>query len=175
MDSLIFSASPLKAFSGVIITIAGLFLIGVFGAYSAIAPAKRKSQNFTRIISGCASIVLFLACIGVTISSYNSYKTGEKTVVVRLDEKNQVTRKCGERSYCTDNVLETTDGTKYYVFNVEEETWNVMEVKGCYRFTYYQSKPLLADVLNQDQNQNSYNELYEPTGQVTRIEKASCP
>lgn len=87
MDSLIYSASPLKAFSGVIITITGLFLIGAFGAYTAIAPAKRKSQNFTRIISGCASIVLFLACIGVTIASYNSYKTGEKTVVVRLDEK----------------------------------------------------------------------------------------
>jgi len=173
METLIYSASPLKAFSGIIITITGLFLIGVFGAYAAISPTKRKSQNFTRVLSGCASIVLFLACIGVSLSSYNSYKNGQKTVVVRLSEKNQVTRKCGERSYCTDNVLETTDGTKYFVFGVDEDTWKVMEVNSCYQFTYYQSKPLLADMLNQDRN--SYNEYYEPTGQVTRVERAGCP
>ena len=173
MDTLIYSASPLKAFSGIIITMAGLFLIIMFGAYAAISPTKRKSQTYTRVISGCGSIFLFLVCIGVAISSYNSYNSGEKTVVVRLDEKNQVTRKCGDRSYCTDNVLETTDGKKYYVFNVEEEPWNVMEVNGCYRFTYFQSKPLLADVLNQ--GQELYNEYYEPTGQVTRIETAACP
>jgi len=172
MDSIIYSASPLQAFSGSIVVIGIMLLIGLLGAFAALAKTKRKSQRYTNIMAGCASIVLFLAVIGMSIVTYNSYKNGDKTIQVRLTDKEEVTRKCGERNYCTDYNLETTDGNKYYVFGVNKDVWDVMKIESCYEFTYYPAKPLLADYIPQD---DLYSEYYEPTGTIAQIKSITCP
>ena len=43
--------------------------------------------------------------------------------------------------------LETTDGQKYYVFGVEKDVWNKIEVSACYQFTYYPAKSLFGEYL----------------------------
>jgi len=170
MDTVIYSASPLKVFSGAIIGSVIIFLVGLLAAFAAIASNKRRSQRVTRFLAGCSSLILFLACGGIAISTYNSFQNGDKTVQVRLEEKNEVTEKCNN-TYCTSYVLDTTDGSKYYVFGVGKDVWDVMEVNACYQFTYYPVKPLLAGYL---QEENAYPDLYEPTGEIARIEKISC-
>jgi len=171
MDAVIYSASPLKAFSGAIIGLVIIFFVGLLAAFAAIASNKRRGQRYTRFMAGCSSLILFLAFGGIAVSTYNSFQNGDKTVQVRLEEKNEVTQKCNN-TYCTSYVLDTTDGKKHYVFGVEKDIWDVMEVDACYQFTYYPVKPLLADYLREE---NAYADLYEPTGEITRIEKISCP
>lgn len=169
MDVVIYTATPLRAFSGGIFLIVFLFGLGLVGAVSVIF--NRKERVLMRVGTGCASIILLLAGIGSTIATFLTYQNGDKTVLVQVQEKNEVTSNCNG-SQCTDYVLETTDGQKYYVFGVEKDVWNKIEVSACYQFTYYPAKSLFGEYLRQE---DEYSDLYETTGSITRIERYNCP
>ena len=169
MGTVIYTATPLRAFAGGIFLIVFLFGLGLFGALWAIF--GRKERAFMRFGMGCAGIILLLAGIGSTIATFLTYQNGDKTVLVQIQEKNEVTRNCND-TQCTDYVLETSDGEKYYVFGVEKDLWNKIEVSACYQFTYYPAKSLFGEYL---QEENDYPDLYETTGSITRIEKFNCP
>jgi len=171
MDPVIYSVSPMKAFAGEIFLIVFLFVLGLVSAFSAIAPSRRPRNIFSRIATGAAALILILAGGVMVITTYHSYQNGDKTVQVRVSEKNEVTRRCND-VYCTDYMLDTTDGRKLYAFGVKKDIWNVIEVNGCYQFTFYPAKPLLGDTF---QSQNDYPSLYETTGEITKIEKVNCP
>lgn len=106
----------------------------------------------------------------MTVATYNTYQNGDKTVNVQLVEKSEVTVRCG-KNYGTNYRVETTDGDKLYVFGLEKDTWEQVQVNSCHQFTYYLLKPLLADYLEQE---NQYQNLYETTGYITLIEKVGC-
>jgi hypothetical protein len=167
VENLIYSASPLRAFSGGIFLIAFLFGLGLFGAISAIF--NRKERVLMRVGMGCAGIILLLAGVGSTIATYLTWQNGDRTVLVQVDEKNEVTSNCNG-TQCTDYVLETSDGQKYYVFGVGKDVWDKVEVNACYQFTYYPAQSLLGKYLQQ----NDKPSVYETTGSITRIEKFNC-
>jgi hypothetical protein len=169
MDAVVYTATPLRAFSGGLIVIGFLLVLGLVGAFSAIF--NKKERALMRIGTGCASIILLLAGVGTTIATFLTYQNGDKTVLVQVQEKNEVTSNCNGNQ-CTDYVLETTDGQKYYVFGVEKDVWNKIEVDVCYQFTYYPAKSLFGDYLKEE---SDYPDLYETTGSITRIEKFNCP
>ena len=170
MDTVLFSASPLKAFTGLLFLIVLLFLLGLLNAFTAVIPGSRRKKTFARVGTGIVAFILLLTGAAITFTTYNSYLSGDKAVQVRVVEKREVTRNCNRR-ICTDYVVETTDGDKYYVFGLEKDTWGVIETNACYQFTYYPVKPLLADYLQENEPQD----LYETTGSITRIQIANCP
>jgi len=171
MDPVIYSVSPLKAFAGGIFLTVFLLVLGLGSAFSAIAPSRRPGNIFSRIATGGAALILMLAGGVMVITTFNSYQNGDKTVQVKVSEKNEVTRSCND-TYCTDYMLDTSDGSKSYAFGVKKNIWDVIEVNGCYQFTYYPAKPLLGDYF---QSQNNYPNAYETTGEITKIEKVNCP
>lgn len=169
MDTLIYSASPLKTFSGSMILLAFFFLLGGLSVLSAIF--SRRQKILPRIVQGLAGFILLLAGIGSGIATYNTYQNGETTVLVSVEELRVVTRNCNDGNTCTDYVAETTDGQKYYVFNLSQDVWEKLAEKSCYQFTYYPAKSLLGEYLQEGQPES----LYETTGNVSRIEQARCP
>ncbi len=103
--------------------------------------------------------------------AYRQYQGGDKTTLVQVMEKNEVTTWCRNR-FCTDHVVDTSDGQKNYVFDLKKDIWTAIEVDSCYRFTYYPIKPLLAEYLEGGDTNPSQ---YETTGEITQIEKVNCP
>jgi len=168
---IVYSVSPLKAFSGSLFLLVFLFLLGGFGLLSAIF--SRRQKTAMRVAKGGASIIiLLLAGVGSAIATFNTYQGGQETVLVKVEEKNIVKRNCDRSTPCIDYVLDTTNGQKYYIFGVNEDTYNSIEVSSCYNFTYYPAKPLLEGYL---QEQSEYENLYETTGNISLIERAVCP
>lgn len=168
---IIYSASALGAFSGSLFTIGFLFLLGAGNLMLLwVVPSPRKNRRVANFIQGFISVFLILVALAISIATFNTYQNGDKTIQVKATEKQENTVKCGE-SYCTEYGVETTDGEKLYVFGLEKDTWDKMEVNACYWFTYYPLKPLLADYLGQE---NQPQSLYETTGDITLIEKVSC-
>lgn len=170
MDAL-YSASSLGAFSSSLIYIGIFFLIGFGNLLLVFLTRKpRKKRQVGNYVMVILSIFLILVGALMTVVTFNTYVSGDKTVLVQALEKREVTVKCG-KYYCTEYNVETTDGEKFYVFGLSNETWDEMEVEACYQFTYYPLKPLLADFLQQVDPQPS---LYETTGYITLIEKIRC-
>jgi hypothetical protein len=167
MGTVIYTATPLGAFSGALFLIVFLFGLGLVGAISAIF--SKKERALMRIGMGCAGIILLLAGVGSTIATFLTYKNGDKTVLVQVQEKNEVTSNCNGNQ-CTDYVAETSDGQKYYVFGLAKDVWDKIEVNACYKFTYYPAKSIFGEYLQQ----NNPPSLYETTGGITRIEKVNC-
>ncbi|WKZ36050.1 MAG: hypothetical protein QY332_20790 [Anaerolineales bacterium] len=168
MDALIYSASPLKTFSGSLFMIVFSVLLGLV----TLVPSffARREQPIKRIATGCIGFILLLVGVGVSVSAYNTYHNGDKTVLVQALEKNEITTKCN-KSYCTDYVVETSDGERNYVFGLSKETWDRIEINACYQFTYFPLKPLLGEYL---QEESEYPSLYEPTGDIRLIERVHC-
>lgn len=167
---IIYSASPLKAFSGSLFLLAFLFILGGFGFLSAIF--SRRQKTVMRVGQGCVSFFLLLVGVGSAIATFNTYQGGRETVLVKVEEKNIVKRNCDRVAPCIDYVLDTTDGHKYYVFGVNEDTYNLIEVSSCYNVTYYPAKSLLGEYL---QEESEYESLYETTGNISLIERTNCP
>jgi hypothetical protein len=86
---------------------------------------------------------------------------------VQVLKKRESTGWCN-RQLCTDYTAETTNGAKFYNFRLKEKIWDVIEVETCYQFTYFP-----AEVKMQAGSQ--YPSMYEPTGEITQIEKVNCP
>ena len=171
MDTLIYSASPFGAFSGSLIYIGVFFLIGIGNLLILLLTRKhRKKRKIGDYVMAVVSVFLVLVGAAMTVVTYNTYANGDKTVQVQVLEKREITTKCN-KYYCTEYSVETTDGEKFYVFGLSEETWNKIEVEACYQFTYYPLKPLLADYL---QEEDSFPDLYETTGYITLIEHINC-
>jgi len=169
MDNFLYSVTPLQAFSG---TIAGIALLLVLGfGLPAFSIFNRKDSVWKKI--GNTLLGLFLLLVGLLMmyTSYRQYQGGDKTALVQVQEKNEVTTWCRNR-FCTDYVVDTSDGQRSYVFDLKKSIWNMVEVNSCYRFTYYPIKPLLAEYLEGGDVNPS---LYETTGDITQIEKVKCP
>ncbi|MBN8656674.1 MAG: hypothetical protein J0M11_13140 [Anaerolineae bacterium] len=168
---IIYSASALGAFSNSLIYIGFFFFLGLGGLLLNYLPKRKRKEKFIKRHSlGCLSILILFFGVTTTIATYNTFTGGDKTVHVQVLEKEEVTRKCN-KSYCTYYVVEATDGAKLYLFGLEKDTWEKMEVEACYQFTYYPLKPLLADYLQED---SQYPSLYEATGYITLIGKVEC-
>ncbi len=169
MDNLLFSVTPLQAFSG---TIAGVVLLLVLGlGLPVFSIFNRKDSIWKKI--GNILLGLFLLLIGLLLmyTSYRQYQGGDKTSLVQVLEKKEVTRWCRIRN-CTEYVIDTSDGQKNYAFDLKKDIWSAIEVNSCYRFTYYPIKPLFAEYLEGGDTNPS---LYETTGDITQIEKVNCP
>jgi hypothetical protein len=170
MDTLIYSASPLKAFSGSLFILVFFFLLGGFSVISAIF--SRRQKTLSRIIQGFAGFILLLAGVGSGIATYNTYQNGQTTVLVRVEKLRVVTRNCDNATRtCIDYVAETTDGRKYYVFNLNQDVWDKLEENSCYQFSYYPAKSLFGEYLQESE----YESLYETTGNISKIERTRCP
>jgi len=168
---IIYSASALGAFSSSLIYIAIFFILG-FGnlLLLLLTRSRRKKRKLGDYVLGFISILIIFFGVLLSISTFNSYQNGDKTVRVTALEKRETTVKCN-KYYCTEYSVETTDGGKFYVFGLEKDIWEKVEVNSCYQFTYYPIKPLLADYLQQE---NPYPNVYESTGYITLIEKVDC-
>ena len=168
---IIYSASALGAFSNSLIYIGFFFFLGLGGLLLNYLPKRKRKEKFLKRHSlGCLSILILFFGVTVAIATYNTFAGGDKTVYVQVLEKEVVKRKCN-KSYCTYYEVETTDGEKLYLFGLEKNMWEKMQVNSCYQFTYYPLKPLLADYLQED---SQYPSLYEMTGYITLIGKVSC-
>ena len=171
MDTVIYSASPLKAFSGGLFVLGFLFALGGFGAVMAIF--NRRDRVITRVGLGCVSIILLLAGVGASIATFRTYTVGQSTALVHVDRKRIVTSNCDNTgNTCTDYVVEASDGSKYYNFNLGQETWDKVEEQACYEFTYYPAQSLFGEYLQQD---NPYADQYETTANIAQIRTANCP
>ena len=169
MDVL-YSASALGAFSSSLIYIAIFFLLGFGNLLLLFLTRSRKKRKIGDYVLGFISILIIFFGVLTSIATFNTYQNGDKTVRVQAVEKREVTVKCN-KYYCTEYNVETTDGEKFYVFGLEKDVWDKVEVNSCYQFTYYPLKPLLADYLQQE---NPYPNIYETTGYITLIEKVGC-
>lgn len=172
VDPVIYSVSPLKAYTGGLFLIALLFVLGSFGVLSAFLSRQRRKKIIERIITGVLGAFLILcgAVLGFVMS--REYKTGQRTVLVQVNEKREVESNCPDGGICRSYTAETTDGQKLYVFGLKKEVWEKIEVDACYEFTYFPSQSLLGEYLQED---DSYPNLYEPTGEITQIELFNCP
>ena len=171
MDTVIYSASPLKAFSGALVLLVFLFGLGGFGLLSAIF--SRRQKTVFRVGQGCVSFFLLLAGVGSAVATFMTYQSGQTTAIVHVDRKRIVTRNCDTAGgTCTDYVIEATGGGKYYNFGLGQDIWEKIEEQDCYEFTYYPAKSLLGDYLQQD---NPYADQYEAAGNIAQIKTANCP
>lgn len=167
----IYTASSFKAFSGSLFMIGLFFVLGFGGLLLNYLPRRTRRESFLKRHSfGCVSVLLLIFGVATSAATFNTYQNGDKTISVRVIEKMERVVKCNE-SYCTEYVVETTDGEKFYVFGLSKDTWNKMEAEACYRFTYYPLKPLLADYLKEE---NEHPSLYETTGYITLIGRIGC-
>ncbi|NWF65591.1 MAG: hypothetical protein HXY38_14945 [Chloroflexi bacterium] len=168
---IVYSASALGAFTSSLIYIAIFFILG-FGNFllMLLTRSRRKRRKIGDYVLGFISLLLIFFGALTSIAAFNTYQNGDVTVRVQAVEKREVTVRCGEY-YCAEYNVETTDGKKFYVFGLEKETWDKVEVNACYQFTYYPLKPLLAGYL---QRETQYPNLYEATGYITLIERVGC-
>ena len=167
----IYSVSPLKAFSGSFLFLAFFFVLGGFGALSAIF--NRRDRAGKRIALGCASAIILLAGTGGAVATFMTYTGGQTTALVHVDKKRIVERNCDNASNtCIDYVIEASDGQKYYTFGLAKNTWDVVQDQACYEFTYYPAKSLFGEYLQQD---NPYADMYETTSNIVEIKTAQCP
>ena len=112
-----------------------------------------------------------LAGVVMVITTYRSYQTGDRTVVLQVDEKNEVVRNCDSPGgTCRDYVVEAMLDQKYYTFNVGKIAWDQIIVNDCYLFTYYPHTSLLGEYLQDP----AYANTYESSATITRIERVNC-
>ena len=112
-----------------------------------------------------------LAGIVMVITTYRSYQTGDRTVVLQVDEKNEVVRNCDSPGgTCRDYVVEGMLDQKYYTFNVGKNAWDKIAVGDCYEFSSYPPTSLLGEYLQDP----AYADAYESADTITRIELMTC-
>ena len=169
MDNLLYSVTPLWAFSG---SIAGVVVMLVLGlGLPVFSIFNRKDSAWKKLGNILLGLFIMLSGFALMYGTYRQYQGGDKIILVQVMEKNMVRDWCG-KFFCTDYAVDTSDGQKNYVFDLKKDAWNAMEVNSCYRFTYYPVKPLLAKYLEGGDTNPSQ---YETTGEITQIEKVNCP
>lgn len=169
MDNLLYSVTPLQAFASSIVGVVIMVVLGF--AMPIFAIFNRKDSIWKKLGNILLGLFILLSGLLLMYGSYREYQGGDKTILVQVMEKNAVRDWCG-KFFCTDYVVDTSDGLKNYAFDLKKDTWSAMEVSSCYRFTYYPIKPLLAEYLEGGDTNPS---MYETTGEITQIEKVNCP
>ena len=168
MDNIIYSASPIGAFSGGIFLILFLLGLGIFGAFWAIF--RRREQRLTRLAMGFVSIVLLVAGIGLIMAMVLQWRAGARSAEVLVNNKRVVESNCDNGGVCTSYVIESTAGQKSYDFSVTKDAFGKIEVAACYRFTYYPQQSLLGRYLGE----RDYSDYYESASTITLIENIRC-
>ena len=169
MDNMLYFVTPLQAFSGMIAGVVIMIIVGL--GISIVAVFNRKDSIWKKLGNILIGLFVLLSGFLLMYGAYRQYQGGDETTLAQVLEKNEVRDWCGKR-FCTDYVLDTSDGQKNYVFDLKKDVWNQVEVNSCYRFTYYPIKPILAEYLEGGDTNPS---LYETTGTITQIEKVNCP
>jgi hypothetical protein len=173
MGTEIYTASPLQAFLGSILTVLFLVLLGLVSIIMTIF--NRKEKLLSRIFTiGLGAFLMLVGGVTAVITA-QEYLTGSKTVIVKLNDKFIATDNCGDGDTCERYVLETASGpTKFYDLNVSEDAYEKAQVRVCYEVTYYPAKSLLEQLTGE----STYGESYEPIATITRIavaDAAACP
>jgi hypothetical protein len=166
---MLYSVTPLQAFSGMIAGVVIMIIVGL--GFPIISIFNRKDSIWKKLGNILLGLFVLLSGFLLMYGANRQYQGGDETTLVQVLEKNEVRDWCGKR-FCTDYVVDTSDGQKNYVFNLKKDVWNQVEVNSCYRFTYYPVKPILAEYL---EGGDTNPDLYETTGTITQIEKVNCP
>jgi hypothetical protein len=144
MGTVIYSASPVQAFSGASGTILFLFGLGVVGIGAAIF--RRGQKRGGRIGLGAAGAFLVLASAVYAVFTFASATGSTKSILLNLESKRIAEDNCGDNGEtCRRYVLEATTSTTAYDFNVPQEAYDRAQVNTCYQFTYYPNKGLFSN------------------------------
>ena len=163
MGTVIYSASPLQAFAGLLGTV--LFMAGI-GIVGLIAAVFRKNQRKgARIAMGVAGVFLLIVSCVTAAFTYVSNISGAQTAAVHLNDKHNRQENCGDNGEtCTRYILETNTGQVYYDFVVNAKAYELAQVHTCYQATFYKSKSPLNVTADLD--------TYHRIEAITRIETA---
>jgi len=169
MGTVIYSASVLQAYLGLIGTILFMAAIGVAGLAAAFF--QKKQGKGARIAMAVCGVFLLIASCATSAFTYFSISSGAETVAAHLNDKQIATSNCGDNgNTCTDYILETTSGNVSYDFVVNSRAYDLAQVGTCYQVTFYKSKSPL--------NVAADTESYHRIETITRIEVAdpgACP
>jgi len=162
MGTVIYSASPFRAFVSEIFTL--LFLLG-YGTYTLVGVLRRRGDKaLARVGWGIFGGLLIVAGLVLTAFVFRQMTASAQTVAVIAQDKNVVTRSCGEDDTCTDYILETSGRLKTYDFDVPERAYEQVQAGTCYYVTYFRASGLFGG--------SGANDSHEATSHVTRIEVA---
>ena len=167
MGAVIYSASPIQAFLGSAGTILLIFAIGLTGIGVAIfrRSQSKGSRILTGILGGFLIIVSFIVA-GITLTSISSQP---RAVVLKVDNKEIVEDNCGDNGEtCTRYVLESTNSTTAFDFNVTRDAYDKVDLNACYKFTYYPNHGLFSS------GAASYQSIDTITS-IESVDQASCP
>jgi hypothetical protein len=172
MGTVIYSASPLQAFMGAIVTGLILFLLALL----LILPTffnRREKMSKRLLMIGLGGFLLLVGGL-IAFVSAREYMTGSKTVIAKLEDKFIARDNCDNGNTCERYMLELVAESKYYDFNVPPAAYEKTQVRVCYEVTYYPAKSLLGQWLGEQ----SYAEAFEAIAAVTNItvaDAAACP
>lgn len=161
MGTVIYSTSPLWAFSNPLLTVLFTACLGAAGLAASFF--QRKQGKGARIAMAASGTVLILFSAITAVIFLVSITSGADTVAAHLNEKSVAVSNCGDSgSTCTDYILETTVGPASYDFVVNSKTYDLAQVGACYRVTFYRSKSITDPVADT----NTYHRI----ATITRIE-----
>ncbi len=121
MDNMLYSVTPLQAFSGMIAGVVIMIIVGL--GFPIIAIFNRKDSIWKKLGNILLGLFVLLSGFLLMYGANRQYQGGDKTTLVQVLEKNEVRDWCGKR-FCTDYVLDTSDGQKNYVFDLmKKDIW----------------------------------------------------
>ena len=169
MGTVIYSASPLQAFLGLIGTILFMVVLGVVGLGVAIFQPKRGKG--ARIGMGIAGAFLLIAGCVTGVLTYISIASGAETVAAHLNAKTIAQENCGDNGEtCSRYILETSAGEVSYDFVVNAQAYDLAQVDTCYQVTFYKSK----SPLSVSADTNTYHRI-ETITRVAIADPTACP
>jgi hypothetical protein len=159
---LIYSASPLIAFTNTFIEAGVVVGIGIVALVYAFIKRKQGRRSILgMIIAGAFLAGMGLLMLGVTAKNM---VTSTQTTTGRLNQKTVAQDNCNDGGTCTRYVLGMTAGAKSYDFTVGAQTFAATHKGTCYQVTYYPNQSLFAT--------DNSTDLYVATSYVTRIAEA---
>jgi hypothetical protein len=132
MEQVIYTASPLRAFSEDIVTAAAAF---VFTAILVALSRNKASSILRRVCFGACAIGLLGVCIITVAIALSDVKGGPHQIIVTAGSKKaeRHTTKTSE-SYA---YLVRADAGAPTTFYVSKTAYDQIALGGCYQFTYY--------------------------------------
>lgn len=162
MGPILYSANPIQALQGSLVTVAILLGIGIAGlGYAVLNQGVGRLGRLAAGFAGGFLVIVGLIYAGLTLFSY---LRGGQTVSVLLYDKQVAQDNCNNGDTCTRYVLETSANNVYYDFNVPPDVYDAAQTDDCYQITYYGSQ----SPFNVAQDSQSYHQI----DAVTRIQLA---
>jgi hypothetical protein len=169
MGTVIYSASPLQAFQGLVITVLVIVVLGVLGLAAATFQSKRGKG--ARIAMGIAGSLLLIAGFATAAFTFITISSGAETVSARLNDKTIAQENCGDNGEtCARYILETNVGDVAYDFVVNSQTYDLAQANTCYQVTFYKSK----SPLNVAADANNYQRI-ETITNIVVADTSACP